>query len=190
MGARMVAALAEKTGHSLEDWVALVVAEGPEGEKERVAWLKTEHGLGTNYAGVFAEAADGRGRERWDVEAYLAAAPGYIEAQYAGKKERLRPIFDRLLELGISLGGDVAVCPAKTMVPFYRKHVFAQIKASTQSRVDLGLALGEVPAERRLIDTGGAAKGDRITHRVPVSELTAIDDELEDLWRQAYERDC
>lgn len=51
----------------------------------------------------------------------------------------------------------------------YRRRVFAQIRASTRSRVDLGLALGDLPAGGRLLSTGGFEKGDRITHRVAVT---------------------
>ncbi len=58
-----------------------------------------------------------------------------------GRKIKLRPIYDELLKLGKSLGDDVKACPCKTIVPLYREHVFAQIKPTTNSRIDLGLAL-------------------------------------------------
>jgi uncharacterized protein DUF5655 len=51
------------------------------------------------------------------------------------------------------------------MVPFYRHHVFAQIEPSTRTRIDLGMALKDTKTPKRLIDTGGFAKKDRITHR-------------------------
>jgi hypothetical protein len=43
-----IAKLPEKTGRSLEQWIALVKESAPKGEKERREWLKAEHGLGTN----------------------------------------------------------------------------------------------------------------------------------------------
>jgi hypothetical protein len=52
----------------------------------------------------------------------------------------LRPIYDELLRLGKSMGG-VKACPSKTMVPLYREHVSAQIKPTTNTRIDLGFAL-------------------------------------------------
>lgn len=73
------------------------------------------------------------------------------------------------------------------MVPLYRKHVFAQIKASTNTRVDLGLCLRGVAGEGRLIETGGEAKGDRITHRIPLSSVTEIDEEVRRWLRAAYD---
>jgi hypothetical protein len=42
--------LPDKTGRSLDAWIALTVESGPAGEKERREWLKKEHKLGTNAA--------------------------------------------------------------------------------------------------------------------------------------------
>ena len=62
---------------------------------------------------------------------------------FSGAKVALRPIYEALLKLGLKLGKDVKVCPCQTIVPFYRDHVFAQIKPTTRTRIDLGFALGE-----------------------------------------------
>ena len=69
----------------------------------------------------------------------------------------------------------------------YRKHVFAQIKVSTKTRVDLGLALGNLKTPRRLIDTGGYEKKDRITRQIAVTSKTDIDDELKQWLKKAWE---
>src|SRR6266403_5645576 len=127
---KWLAELKEKTGRSMEEWIDLVKKEGPKDEKSRREWLKTKHKLGTNSAWWIAERAEGKGWED-TPEAYLKAAAQYVEEQYAGPKEKLRPIFGELLTLGKSLGDDVKACPCKTIVPLYRKHVFAQIKPTT-----------------------------------------------------------
>jgi hypothetical protein len=184
-----IAKLPEKTGHSLETWLELVRASGPPTEKERQEWLKSKHGLGTNSAGWIAARAEGKGAEDSDPEAYLRAAEGYVETMYSGAKARLRPMFETLLQLGLALGRDVKACPGKTSVPLYRKHVFAQIKPSTQSRIDLGLALGKTRTPRRLLETGGVAKGDRITHRIPIASPDDIDAEVRRWMRTAYALD-
>jgi hypothetical protein len=72
----------------------------------------------------------------------------------------------------------------------YRNHVFAQIKPTTATRIDLGLALGPIEAEGRLIDTGGFARKDRITHRIPIASLAEIDREVKRWLRTAYDRDA
>ena len=78
----------------------------------------------------------------------------------------------------------------ETIVRLYRRRVFAQIRASTRSRVDLGLALGDLPAGGRLLSTGGFEKGDRITHRVAVTATGQIDEELTGWLKLAYDRDA
>jgi hypothetical protein len=182
--------LRAKTGRSFDEWLKFIKKSGPKTEKERREWLKTEHGLGTNYAGWLAERAEGKGGEDGDPEAYLRAAEGYVEKMFAGSKESLRPIYDALLKLGLGIGKDVKACPCQTMVPLYRKHVFAQIKPTTQTRIDLGFALKDMTATGRLIDTGGFAKKDRITHRIPITSVKDIDDEVKRWLEHAYELDA
>jgi hypothetical protein len=185
-----VASLPEKTGRSLEEWVRLVKASGPATEKERREWLKKEYGLGTNSAWWIAERAEGKGQEDGDPGAYLRAAGEYVEEMFAGGKAGLRPLFDELLRRARKLGKDVKVCPCKTIVPLYRNHVFAQLKPSTRTRLDLGLCLPEAKAGGRLIDTGGSAKGDRITHRIPLASLDEIDAEVDRWLKTAYDQDA
>jgi Domain of unknown function (DUF5655)/Domain of unknown function (DUF4287) len=184
-----IAKLPEKTGRSLEEWIDLVQKSGPADEKERREWLKKEHKLGTNSAWWIAERAEGKGLEDGDPEAYLKAAEKYVEDQYAGPKANLLPIYERLLESALQLGDDVKACPCQTIVPLYRHHVFAQIKPTTQTRIDLGLALGNMKVPKRLIDTGGFAKKDRITHRIPLESMEEIDKEVERWLKTAYDRD-
>jgi hypothetical protein len=146
--------------------------------------------LGTNSAWWLAERAAGKGQEDGDPEAYLQAAEGYVDAMFSGSKAGLRPIYERLLELGLKLGKDVKACPCQTIVPLYRNHVFAQLKPTTRTRIDLGFALKDTPPTGRLVDTGGFAKKDRITHRIPIAALADIDDEVKHWLRVAYDMDA
>ena len=182
--------LPEKTGRSLKEWLRLVQEEGPPTEKERRDWLKAEHKLGTNSAWWIAERSLGKGEEAGDPETYLKAAVEYVDAMFAGPKAALRPIYDALLDLGLSIGPGVKACPCQTIVPLYRNHVFAQIKPTTKTRIDFGFALKDTPATGRLIDTGGFAKKDRITHRIPISSLADIDEEVRRWLKVAYEMDA
>jgi Domain of unknown function (DUF5655)/Domain of unknown function (DUF4287) len=181
----------EKTGRSLDEWVAMVEKGGPAGEKERIAWLKGVHQLGATNAGIIAEVAAGKGGEYTDRAAYLDAAAQYVEAMYHGAKAGLRPIHDALVDLVVSLGKDVKICPCSTIVPFYRNHVFAQTRPATRTRVDFGLALKGVTKKipKRLIDTGGLKKGDRITHRFPLESPDEIDDQVREWCKIAYDLD-
>lgn len=182
MEASSLANLKERTNRNLEEWIRIVRKSGPATEKECIAWLKQEHGITTNYALWIAKRADGGGSADYDPDAM-------VEAMFAGKKAGLRPIYDRMLALAFELGKDVRVSPCKTIVPFYRKHVFAQVKATTATRIDVGFALKGMKPSGKLISTGGLEKGDRITHRIPVASLVEIDKEVRKWLKHAYEMD-
>jgi hypothetical protein len=184
----VLAGLKQKIGKDLEEWIKFVEKEGPASEEDRRLWLKTRHGLGTNYAWWIAERSVGKGDDG-SQETYLQQAEEYVEEMYSGAKESLRPIFEALLSLGRSLGKDVRVCPCQTIVPLYRKHVFAQIKPTTRTRIDLGLALKDTRVPKRLINTGGFAKKDRISHRIEITSLKDIDAEVKKWTKVAYEMD-
>lgn len=188
--------LPERTGRSLEAWIRVIAASGCTNEKAARGWLKAEHALGANTAWWLAERAFAKDLSLMDddPERYLALAPRYVDEQFAGKKSGLRPIFDSAVRLARGLGKDVKVCPCKTIVPFYRSHVFAQVRAATNARVDLGLCLtAMVKAGKklppRLLDTGGFAKKDRITHRIALEREEDLDEFVVKWLRTAYELD-
>ena len=172
MTQKWIGELKQKTGKSLDEW------------------LKDEHKLGTNTASWLAERAEGKGEESGDPDLYLTAAERDVEKMYSGGKAHLRPLYDTLLKLGLKVGKEAKACPCQTIVPLYRNHVFAQIKPTTQTRIDLGFALGDMKPTGRLIDTGGFAKKDRITHRIPITSLKEIDDEVKHWLKVAYDRDA
>ena len=184
-----IRSLEKRSGLTLEQWIERA-STGPESDEARRKWLKEEHGLGTNYAWWITERSFGRGEEDIDPRAYLRKAPEYVDSLYSGPKAALRGIHDELVRLGRALGPDVRVCPCQTMVPLYRNHVFAQIKPSTIKRIDLGLCLRGREPEGRLVSTGGEAKGDRITHRIPIASLDEIDAEVERWLMAAYSADA
>ncbi|HEY6136269.1 MAG TPA: DUF5655 domain-containing protein [Thermoanaerobaculia bacterium] len=130
----------------------------------------------------------GLARMGGDVADYLRLAPGYVAAMFAGPKAALLPAYERLYELARTY--EVKISPGQTIVPIYRKHVIAQIKPSTRTRIDFGLALKDTPAKGRLIDTGGLAKKDRITHRIEISSPADVDTFVETWFKRAYEMDA
>jgi hypothetical protein len=190
MTQKWVAELKQKTGRSLDEWLRLIKKSGPKDEKGRRDWLKTEHGMGTNSAWWLAERSEGKGSDVDDPDVYLKAAAGYVETMFSGAKAGLRPIYDQILKTGLKVAKDVKACPCQTIVPLYRNHVFAQIKPTTTKRIDIGFALGDMKPTGRLIDTGGFAKKDRITHRIALESPADIDDEVKHWLKVAYDRDA
>jgi hypothetical protein len=178
-----LANLKERTGRNMEEWIRIVKKSGPPTAKEQAAWLNQEHGFTTNYAGwVAGRAAGAGGSVDYDPDAL-------VEALFSGKKAGLRPIYDHLLQFAFGIGKDVRVSPCQTIVPFYRKHVFAQAKPTTSTRIDVGFALKGLEPSGKLISTGGFEKGDRITHRIPVASVAEIDKEVKQWLKHAYEMD-
>ncbi len=192
----IIANLKAKTGRDLEAWLGFAAKEGPKEGKALTSWLKKQ-GLGGTQAGIVAERAAPGARHAFledTPEGYLRAAEAYVEAMFEGRKAHLRPLYDTLLELGLDLGPDMKACPCKTIVPLYRERVVAQLKPTTLTRLDLGLALGDPAMVKddsgRLVDTGGFANKDRITHRIEIKAMKDIDLEVETWLRRAYERDA
>jgi hypothetical protein len=178
MEEKFLARVQEKTGKSYEAWRRLLVKEGPTGSKERVAWLKKQHGLPSMTAHFLANERYAKA-DAYDPERCVAE-------QFAGPKAALLPLYETLVWLGLGCGEDVSIRPCQTMIPLYRKHVFMQLTAATATRLDVGLALGARPAGGR-VEVLTAGKGNRITHVVRVSTAKDIDGELAHLVQAAYE---
>ncbi len=187
--AAVIEGLPKKTGRSIEEWAHLVARKGPAGTDARREWLEREHGLSATAAAIVVDRAEGRGAEQTDRAAYLMAAAEYVEQMYAGDKAVLRPVYDALVDLALSLGDDVKICPCQTVVPVYRQSVIARIEPVTPTRIDFGLALKGAPGTPpdRLEPTGGLEKGDRITHRIPLSSVDEIDEQVAAWLKIAYD---
>jgi len=179
-----IRSLVARTGRTLDEWIAIGRQDGPAEERALAHWLQHTHGLGRDTA-------------RWVAGRSLGSAPSYdpgalVDTLFSGPKAALRPVYDALLAEALALGDDVTITPATTMVPFRRRRVIAQAKPSTRTRVDFGLALGKHAGAlpERLLDTGGAAKGDRITHRIALASPDDVDDVVRHWLRVAYDLDA
>src|SRR6266851_9372536 len=74
-----VATLKDKSGRSLDEWIALLKAEGPAMEKERRDWLKSKYKMGTNSSWWIAARIEGKDSWDDDPEAYLKQAEVFVE---------------------------------------------------------------------------------------------------------------
>jgi len=188
--AAILNSLPEKTGKSVDEWAKLLAEAGMTTSKSMARYLRDHYDIARPTATILFAKINNI-RHELEAEAYLEYAPTRIDKQYTGGKAHLRPLAELLFAELDKLGADVGASPCKTFVPFYRQHVFAQVKAATQKRIDVGLALacydGQIP--ERLKDTGGAAKGDRITHVIGITAPEEIDAELIQWMRTAYELD-
>lgn len=101
----MIANLKEKTGKSLDQWVALARGSKLAKHGEVVKFLKADHGLTHGYANLVAHKF--LGSDAGSAE----DAGDLVEAQFAGAKAGLRPIYDRLVKLIQAFGSDVELAP-------------------------------------------------------------------------------
>jgi predicted transport protein len=170
----MVERVEARTGRPISEWLALV----PEGSfTQQSEFLVAEHGLAPSDA-----------RAVLHLGAYVSRPPDeeMVAAQYADAKAALRPIYDAVLEAVTALGLDVAVAPRKTYVSFDRARQFALVKASTRTRVDLGVRLDDATATDRLAAAGSFGSGN-ITHRVGLTAPREVDAEVRGWLRAAYD---
>lgn len=110
-----------------------------------------------------------------------------IEAQYQGK-EHLRPLYDRLIEMGLALGHDVTLNVRQSYVAITRGKQFAAIAPTTKTRLDLGLRLKglDSPLSGRVTEAKNVGGGS-ITHKISLTTLDEIDAEVKTLLWTAYQ---
>ena len=147
MMAAMSESMQERTGRSMQEWLAIVDSSGmhPMDQRAVRGWLKAEHGVPQNSQWAIADAAArAAGWERPGTEEY-------VDQQYSGPKASLRPIFDHVRGILESFGADVRIEGRTTYTPFVRRRQFAAVVAATRTRVDIGLRYTDKPASELLV---------------------------------------
>lgn len=169
--------LLEKTGKSLEHWIELVKTSQLEKHKAIMDFLKSEHGFTHGFANFVALKARKADAASYDAE-------DLVSSQYKGK-ENLKPIYDKLISEIATFGNDITRTPKKSSVSLIRKRQFALIKPATKTRIDLGLKLKGKPTTDRLGNSGPF--GSMCTHRVQLTAVEQVDEELIAWIQEAYE---
>ena len=171
----MIDNMPEKTGKSLEEWFDVLKANSFSKHSEAVKYLKTEHGVTHGFANTIVALSKKQDSGEEDL----------VTAQYNGK-ESLFPIYEGLITFIKTLGDDVTITPKKGSVSIIRKRQFVLIKPATKSRIDLGFKLKDKPTTVRLGNSGPF--GTMCTHRVQITDVNEIDQELKDWIKEAYDR--
>lgn len=179
MAAAMIANMKEKTGKTLAQWKKIARSSGLEKHGQIVKMLKDEHGMTHGFANLVAH------ETRADAQPAASKEGSPVDAQYAGDKAALRPIYDALIGAVEKFGKDVEVSPKKTYVSLRRSKQFALIQPSTKTRVDVGINLkGKEPTER--LEKSGSFNS-MVSHRVRLSRKSEVNAELKKWLREAYE---
>ena len=173
----MIANLKEKTGKSLEQWIAIAKRSGGVKHGEIVKTLKTEHGMTHGFANLVAH------KTLKSDAGSIGDTTDLVAAQYAGAKAELKPIYDALIKAAKSCGA-VEIAPKKAYVSLRRSKQFAIIQPSTKTRVDLGLKLKSEPAKGRLEKSGSFNA--MVSHRVRLEKTTDVDKDVKAWIKKAW----
>lgn len=184
MAAAMIANMPEKTGKPLDAWLKIVKtaqrkdATGLAKHGQIVKHLKAEHGMTHGFANLVAHKA---------LESDAGNAEGtdaLVDAQYAGPKTDLRPIYDAVIKAVSGFGKDIEISPKKAYVSLRRNKQFAIVQPSTKTRVDIGInCKGREPTDR--LELSGSFNS-MVTHRVRVEDPKQVDKQLIGWLRDAY----
>lgn len=170
----MIDNLPKNTGRSLEEWFAVLNASALEKHSDLVAYLKREHGVSHGYANGIVLLYRSRDTPSSDTD--------LVDAQYAGPKAALRPIYEAVVAAVRTFGDDVEVSPKKATVSLRRSKQFALVEPASAKRLQLGLNLKDPRTTERLLASNGMC-----THKVSITTLDEVDDEVLGWLRQAYD---
>jgi hypothetical protein len=172
--------LERQTGEGVAAWNARIAAVEPAPADEAALrdWLERQ-GV-TGYPEMLLV---------WETFGYpaflLASADELVDGQYADRPD-LRPVFDAVIAAVSGYEG-VDVQARKTYVSLLTpRRTFAIVQASTKKRVDVGLRLGSVEPEGRLL-LAKSLGNDAITRRIALESVEDLDDEALRWLRRAYE---
>ncbi len=176
MAATMLQNLPDKTGKSLAEWRKILKKSSLEKHGQLVNFLKKDHGVTHGFANLiankFRESGAGTGAD-------------LIAQQYSAGKADLRPTYDALVHAVNQFGKDVELAPKKAYVSLRRKKQFGLIQPSTKTRVDVGLNLPGAKATKRLEKS--ESFNAMVSHRVRLSDVQDIDDQLIEWLKKAYQ---
>lgn len=170
----------KKTGKSLDELAAIVKNSGLTKHGQIRDMLKRDLGLGHGDANMLvhvvlqsdgASAAEGKSQGK------------ILDEIYSGKKADLRPIHEALMAKIVKFG-KFETLPKKGYVSLRRKKQFAMIGPKTNTRVEVGLNIKELPANERLLEQ---PKGSMCNYIVQVTEVSEVDERLFDWIRKAFE---
>ncbi len=173
----MIDNLHKNTGKTLEQWIQIVLKEKFEKHGEVIKFLKESHGLTHGFANLIAHKA--KGSDAGSVE----NQDELIAKQYQGK-EHYKPLYDQLMHKIMAFGNDIEVAPKIAYVSLRRKKQFATLQPATKTRFEIGINLkGQEPTGKLEAEKPNAM----CSHKIKLSYITELDDEILGWIKKAYE---
>ena len=170
----MIANMPEKTGKSLDAWIAILKEQTFTKHSESVNFLKKVHGVTHGFANTIVHLSKEDKTSTVDL----------IATQYE-KKQSLKPIYNALKTYIETLGNDIEFAPKKAYVSIRRKKQFAIIQPSTKTRIDVGLNIKGKEAEGILENSGSFSA--MCSHRIRLTSIEDISEKVKNWIKEAYE---
>lgn len=180
--ATQISNIQAKTGKSIDELRAMVVASGITKHSELRAMLQRDLGLGHGDANALVHYLFDSDGER-AAAAAGATSEDVLAGIYVGPKAGLRPIHDALMAELASLG-PFEVAPKKGYVSLRRKKQFAMVGPGSSARVEVGLNDRGLSGGERLI---AMPAGGMCHWKVNLTSVAEVDAELIGWIREAYE---
>jgi hypothetical protein len=180
--ATQLANIEKRTGKSLDALAKIIKSSGLTRHGEIRDMLKKDLGMGHGDANTLVHivlksdgtsAAVAAGKTTGDV----------LDDIYTGSKAALRPIHEKFLAATADLGS-FEVAPKKGYVSLRRKKQFAMIGPATNTRVEVGLNMKDVPGTDRLLQQPA---GGMCQYKVKLTDPAEVDAELIGWVRRAYD---
>ncbi|XOV80446.1 MAG: DUF5655 domain-containing protein [Aestuariibacter sp.] len=173
----MLTNLPDKTGKPLTEWMTILGDTQHDKHGQVVTYLKSEWQVTHGFANLIAQQF---------LQKNLNSDDDLVATQYSNGKEALQPIYEQLIKHLAGFGKDVEIAPKKAYVSIRRKKQFAIIQPSTKSRLDVGINLKDTAPTDRLENSGSFNA--MVTHRVRLTDMTQVDEELVQYLKNAYQQ--
>ena len=166
----------------MAQWAQVVRDAGITDYQQACQWLRKEHGLTSNYSMMVSSIATmSGGFAEYGDEMKM------LDTMYAGPKEHLRPIFDKLYEEALKLGDDVDLAVCKTQASFRRSYQFAIVRPTNKTTVDLSLALPKDTEASEILQRDPTRDADdRAQWRVRLGNVKDVNAEVRKWLKAAY----
>ncbi|MFZ6645687.1 DUF5655 domain-containing protein [Undibacterium sp. TJN25] len=177
--ATQLANIQQRTGKSLAQLSRIAKDSGYAKHGEIRDYLKTTLGLGHGDANTLTHhvlKADTASAEE------SGGSDNSADELYIGPKAALRPIHDAVMEK-LAAFGEFEISAKKTYLSLRRKKQFAMLGPATNTRVELGLNIKELPPSERLVEQ---AAGGMCNYKLRLGTPEEVDAELVAWMKQAY----
>ncbi len=180
--ATQLANIEKRTGKTLAELATIINNSGLHKHSELVAMLKNDLGMGHGDANTLVHTVKKSDGQSAATSAGLSDSE-VLDALYTGAKVSLRPLHNALLAELIKLGAFEAA-PKKTYVSYRRKKQFAMIGPATNTQLEVGLNIKELPANDRL---KALPAGQMCNFKIRLGSLAEVDQELLGWIKAAYQ---